>query len=204
MRAPAPPTTPGGRRSRPPGHRAADDALAHDMTVTPIASRKTYGVPRIHAELRRPGRPVNRKRTARIMREAVIQGVTRRKRGSLTRTDKKSDPPKKARPARPGPDRSRLPRAENPGTRLVGDISYLPTVAGRLQSGLLAECGHREVIGYAMADSARRYRKCVSKPARTRASGNAVVAFRAAYHPSLFRGDPAASRPSVDSCGISY
>ncbi|MFE5549715.1 IS3 family transposase, partial [Streptomyces sp. NPDC056534] len=39
--------------------RAADEALGH------VASRKTYGVPRIHAELRRPGRRVNRKRVAR-------------------------------------------------------------------------------------------------------------------------------------------
>lgn len=33
--------------------RAADDALAHEITVIHIASRCTYGVPRIHAELRR-------------------------------------------------------------------------------------------------------------------------------------------------------
>ncbi|NEB02477.1 IS3 family transposase [Streptomyces sp. SID13726] len=30
-----------------------------------IASRRTYGVPRIHTELRRLGRRVNRKRVAR-------------------------------------------------------------------------------------------------------------------------------------------
>ncbi|WLQ53648.1 IS3 family transposase (plasmid) [Streptomyces poriferorum] len=49
--------------------QAADDALAHEITVLHIASRKTYGVPRIHAELRRLGRRVNRKRIARVMRE---------------------------------------------------------------------------------------------------------------------------------------
>lgn len=49
-----------------------------------IASRHTYGVPRIHAELRRLGRQVNRKRVARLMRERDIRGVTRRKRRSLT------------------------------------------------------------------------------------------------------------------------
>ncbi|MFB7732752.1 IS3 family transposase, partial [Streptomyces sp. NPDC056127] len=32
------------------------------LTVVHIASRHTYGVPRIHAELRRLGRRVNRKR----------------------------------------------------------------------------------------------------------------------------------------------
>ncbi|MBV2358011.1 IS3 family transposase [Streptomyces sp. J2-1] len=39
--------------------RAADDALAHEITVLHIASRCTYGVPRIHAELRRMDRRVN-------------------------------------------------------------------------------------------------------------------------------------------------
>ncbi|MDL5206265.1 IS3 family transposase [Streptomyces sp. ALI-76-A] len=36
--------------------QAADDALAHEITVLHIASRHTYGVPRMHAELRRRGR----------------------------------------------------------------------------------------------------------------------------------------------------
>ncbi|WP_121710428.1 IS3 family transposase [Streptomyces sp. E5N91] len=44
--------------------RADDDALAHEITVLHIASRHTYGVPRVHAELRRLGRRVNRKRRA--------------------------------------------------------------------------------------------------------------------------------------------
>ena len=64
--------------------QAADDALANEITVLHIASRRTYGVPRIHAERRRLGRQVNRKRVARIMRERDIRGVTRRKRRSLT------------------------------------------------------------------------------------------------------------------------
>ncbi|MFE4802050.1 IS3 family transposase [Streptomyces sp. NPDC056708] len=41
--------------------RRADMALAHEITVIHIASKGTYGVPRVSAELRRQGRPVNRK-----------------------------------------------------------------------------------------------------------------------------------------------
>ncbi|MFC5813014.1 hypothetical protein [Streptomyces heilongjiangensis] len=37
--------------------------------------------------MRRPGRRVNRKRVARVMRERDIRGVTRRRRRSLTRPD---------------------------------------------------------------------------------------------------------------------
>ncbi|MDN3272488.1 IS3 family transposase [Streptomyces sp. MA15] len=104
--------------------RAADDALAHEITVLHIASRRTYGVPRIHAELRRLGHRVNRKRIARVMRERDIRGVTRRKHRSLTRPDVK---------ARPAPDLiGRKFHAERPGIKLVGDITYLPTAEGWL------------------------------------------------------------------------
>ncbi|MFD0516373.1 IS3 family transposase [Streptomyces aureus] len=36
--------------------KAADEALVHEITVIHVGSRQTYGVPRIHAELRRLGR----------------------------------------------------------------------------------------------------------------------------------------------------
>ncbi|MET7458639.1 IS3 family transposase [Streptomyces sp. NPDC005574] len=127
--------------------RAADDALAHEIAVLHIASRKTYGVPRIHAELRRLGRRVNRKRVARIMRQAGIQGVTRRKRRSLTRADRK---------ARPAPDLiGRDFHAEIPGTKLVGDITCLPTAEGWLYLACWLDLATREVVGYAMADHHR-------------------------------------------------
>ncbi len=72
--------------------RAADDALMHEITMLLIASRRTYGVPRIHAELQRLERRVNGQRSARVMRERDIRGVTRRKRRSLTRPDGKTKP----------------------------------------------------------------------------------------------------------------
>ncbi|MFJ1886322.1 MULTISPECIES: IS3 family transposase [unclassified Streptomyces] len=48
--------------------QAADQDLVPEITVIHVASRHTYGVPRIHAELRCLGRTVNRKRVARLMR----------------------------------------------------------------------------------------------------------------------------------------
>ncbi|MGW2564254.1 IS3 family transposase [Streptomyces sp. NPDC001514] len=46
-----------GAEAREARRRAAE-ALAHEVTVIHIASRRNYGVPRITAELRRRGRPV--------------------------------------------------------------------------------------------------------------------------------------------------
>ncbi|MDX3458789.1 IS3 family transposase [Streptomyces sp. ME02-8801-2C] len=95
--------------------KAADDALAHEITVLHLASRGVYGVPRIHAGLRRLGHRVNRKRIERVMRERGISGVTRRKRRSLTR------PAKRAVPA---PDLlGRDFTASAPGMKLVGSGS---------------------------------------------------------------------------------
>ncbi|MEB3961462.1 IS3 family transposase [Streptomyces kunmingensis] len=127
--------------------RAADDTLAHEITVLHIASRRTYGVPRIHAELRRLGRRGNRKRIARIMRERDIHGVTRRKRRSSTRPDKK---------ATPAPDLICHDfDAERPGTKPVGDITYLPTAEGWLYLACWLDLATREVVGSAMADHHR-------------------------------------------------
>ncbi|WP_329293258.1 IS3 family transposase [Streptomyces sp. NBC_01455] len=132
-----------GRAAR----KAADEALAHEITVIHVASRHTYGVPRIHAELRRLGRSVNRKRVARVMRERGIQGAHRRRRRSLTRPDKK---------ARPAPDLiGRDFHAERPGTKLVGDITFLPTAEGWLYLACWLDLATREVVGYAMADHHR-------------------------------------------------
>ncbi|MEV8099670.1 IS3 family transposase [Kitasatospora sp. NPDC085879] len=131
------------RRAR----RRADDALAHEITVVHLASRGAYGVPRVHAELRRLGHVVNRKRVERLMRERGITGVTRRHRRSLTRPDKQ---------ARPAPDLiGRDFTASRPGTRLVGDITYLPTDEGWLYLACWLDLATREVVGYAMADHHR-------------------------------------------------
>lgn len=73
--------------------RRADEALAHEITVIHLASKGTYGAPRVNAELRRLGRPVNRNRLGGMMRECGIAGHTRRKgRRTLTKQDPKAAP----------------------------------------------------------------------------------------------------------------
>ncbi|GGJ65934.1 hypothetical protein GCM10010121_090810 [Streptomyces brasiliensis] len=122
--------------------QTADEALAHEITVIHLASRGTYGVPRVHAELRRLGRCVNRKRVARLMREHGIQGAHRRRRRSLTRPDKR---------ARPALDLiGRDFHADIPGTKLVGDITYLPTAEGWLYLACWLDLATREIVGYTL------------------------------------------------------
>ena len=67
-------------RNRKLSDRAiADAALTETITKIHTWSRGTYGAPRIHAELADLGVRVGRKRVARLMRQAGIEGVTRRK-----------------------------------------------------------------------------------------------------------------------------
>ncbi|GAB2965696.1 IS3 family transposase [Streptomyces heilongjiangensis] len=134
----------GAREAR----RRADEALAHQITVIHIASRRNYGVPRVTAELRRQGRVVNHKRVARVMRENNIVGNGRRTgRRSLTRADTK---------AAPSPDLiGRDFTAARPGTKIVGDITYIPTAEGWLYLASWLDLATREIIGYSMADHHR-------------------------------------------------
>ena len=65
---------------RPRSRRArTDDALLTEIRAAHEVSRGTYGAPRIHAELAARGLRVGRKRVARLMSQAGLAGVRRRK-----------------------------------------------------------------------------------------------------------------------------
>lgn len=74
--------------TRLPSARAREDAVLADRIVTiHEASRETYGVPRIHAELAAEGRCCGRKRVARLMRAAGLVGCHRRRYVVTTRRE---------------------------------------------------------------------------------------------------------------------
>ena len=67
-------------RQREPSARALSDAsLTGVIRTIHKWSRGTYGVPRMVVELDSRGHHVNPKRVARLMREAGLEGVSRRK-----------------------------------------------------------------------------------------------------------------------------
>jgi putative transposase len=86
-------------RDRPPSARAQANELllkqiveVHNGLRASRDSRQTYGWPRVHAELRLElGLEVNHKRVARLMREAGIQGLYRRRRRGCTISDPAAD-----------------------------------------------------------------------------------------------------------------
>ena len=130
----------------------AEDQLAAEIRTIHGEHKGGYGSPRVTTELRRRGRPVNRKRVERIMRERGIVGITRRRRRSLTKQDSA---------AAPAPDLiGRDFTAPAPGQRLVGDITYLPTAEGWLYLATTIDLFNREVVGHAMAEHMRAELVC--------------------------------------------
>ncbi|WP_327250005.1 IS3 family transposase [Streptomyces sp. NBC_01320] len=103
---------------------AAVTAREEDEPVAEIRqiheeSRRAYGAPRINAALGHRGRRITRKRVERLIREHDIPGITRRKRRNLTKAGTKAA----SSPDLIGHDFT----ADEPGRKLVGDITYLPT-----------------------------------------------------------------------------
>ena len=78
---------------RRPGRRREDDRrVGERIGAVFAASRRTYGSPRVHAELRAEGVRVGRKRVARLMREGGLAVARRRRRVPRT-TDSRHDHP---------------------------------------------------------------------------------------------------------------
>ncbi|MGW0552587.1 IS3 family transposase [Streptomyces altiplanensis] len=125
----------------------AEKLLVGEIRVLHAGSRGAYGAPRIHAALRRAGRVVNEKRVERLMRAHCITGITRRRRRGLTR---------QARRAVFAADLiGRDFTAPRPGMRLVGDMTELVTLEGKLYLATCIDLATREVVGWAMADHHR-------------------------------------------------
>ena len=133
---------------RPPSKRArADAALAGDIRRIHVRSRGTYGVPRVHAELRYEGTRCSRKRVARLMQADGLAGVHRRRAVRTTVRD---------RDAAPAPDLvNRSFRAPGPDRLWVADLTYVPTGAGCLYVAVGVDVFSRLVVGWSMAGHLR-------------------------------------------------
>jgi transposase InsO family protein len=133
-------------RDRAPSARAvADTALSAQIVEIHALSRGTYGVPRVHAELRL-GRGVRcgRKRVARLMRSARLHGTFRRR----------------AHRGRPAPAvhddlvRRRFV-ADAPDRLWLTDITEHPTREGKVYCAAVLDVYSRRIVGWSIADHLR-------------------------------------------------
>jgi putative transposase len=137
------------RRTGLPSPRAtADAAITAKITSIHTESKGTYGSPRVHQALRRDGAGCGKRRVARLMRAAGLEG----RRKKRWRTTTIADPA--AERARDLIQRDFAPR---PGTdqRYAGDITYIATWQGWAYLATVIDLSSRRVVGWALADHMR-------------------------------------------------
>ena len=135
-------------RKREPSARAREDErLGERIVEIHDASRGTYGVPRVHAELQEEGVKIGRKRVAKLMKANDLQGVSRRK-GYKTTVK--------------GRDRHGIPdlverdfTATAPDQLWVADITYVPTWSGFVFLAVVLDVFSRKIVGWSMATHLR-------------------------------------------------
>ena len=130
---------------RPPSDRARQDTkLSWTIRRMWLTSRKSYGSPRIMADLIDEGIRVGKKRVERLMREGEMQGAHRRKKGRTTTRDAN---------AAPAPDLvNRNFAVEAPDRLWVADITYIRTWQGWLYLSVVIDAYSRRVVGWSMRD----------------------------------------------------
>ena len=130
-------------QGRPPSARAIRDAELGGLIVeVHQRSRRTYGAPRVHAELRRLDQRCSRKRVARLMRDAGLVGVHARRRWRRGRPD-----------TAPAPDLVNR-RFDPPGQDRVwaADVTQFRTGEGWLYLAGVIDLYSRRVVGWAMSN----------------------------------------------------
>ncbi|MFI1183613.1 IS3 family transposase [Streptomyces sp. NPDC020799] len=127
--------------------QVADDALVAEIREIHTGHKGTYGVRRVHAELRGFGHTVNRKRVERLMRVHGIEGRHLRRRKRTTVPD---------RLAPPAPD---LVQRDFTAGRLdekwCGDITYVQVGGTWLYLACVMDICSRRVLGWSMATHMR-------------------------------------------------
>jgi transposase InsO family protein len=123
------------------------ELLAEKIGALFKAFDATYGYRRIHAELVRAGERVGPELVRKLMGEMGLIPVQPRP----FRTTTEQDPHASGTVDLVQRDFT----AQQPGTKVVGDITYIRTWQGWLYLASLIDCCTREVIGYAMAEHMR-------------------------------------------------
>jgi len=144
--------TPGGYyawRKRPPGERKIRRMeLIEKIQSAHEQSNRTYGSPRVRAELLKQGQAVSVNTVAKLMKQAGIAVKT--KKAFVPRTTQ-IDPSH----ATVGNALDRQFAAPLPNQKWVCDITYVPTLEGWLYLAVVIDLCSRKVVGWSMNDHLR-------------------------------------------------
>jgi transposase InsO family protein len=124
--------------------RREDEALRVRISTVFLESRHTYGSPRVCQALRQDGRAPCRQRVARLMREAGLTPLQKRR--FIPRTTI-ADPAATAAPNL----LLELPPLTRCNQVWVSDITYIPTAEGWLYLAAVMDLHSRRILGWATA-----------------------------------------------------
>ncbi len=123
-------------------HRIQDEVIKEQILKIYSKSHRIYGSPRIHRKLEKQGIHCGKKRVERLMKEAVIRSIQKRK--FKVTTDSKHN----------------LPVAENilnrdfsasgTNTKWTSDITYVRTKEGWLYLAAIMDLCSKRIVGYSM------------------------------------------------------
>jgi transposase InsO family protein len=132
------------QRRAPSARQSADTLLQVQVAAFHRRSRRRYGSPRIHRDLRdEAGLRVSRKRVARVMREAGLRGTPRRRFRVTTQADPQHVP---------APNRlARRFTVARPNRVWAADVTYLATAAGWAYLAVVLDLCSRRVVGWALS-----------------------------------------------------
>ncbi len=126
----------------------SDTKLTNAMFDIHAMARCSYGSPRVQAELvLGQGQRCSRKRVARLMAQAAIVGIHRRKFRGCTRRDPDATPAEDL-----------VKRNFNPTERdrlWVMDVTEHPTAEGKVYLAVVLDAWSRRVVGWSIADHIR-------------------------------------------------
>ena len=132
------PATPAQQR------RAELDAKVREIFEDSGGEPRTYGSPRIHAELRDLGWIVSEKTVAASMARQRLVARPKRRFRCLTRPDKR---------AVPFPDLVRRDfSASAPNVKWCGDLTEIPTMEGKLYLADVEDLFSRRIVGFAIGE----------------------------------------------------
>lgn len=130
---------------RPSSARALrHDALVRRIRHIHLQSRRLYGSPKVHAELRKGGERVGRNTVARLMQKhGICSKVSQR---YVVTTESKGT----RKPA--GNLLDRQFKAERPNQKWVSDVTFIPTREGWLFLSTVLDLYSRKIIGWSMSE----------------------------------------------------
>lgn len=125
-----------------PREQANQELLAQIRAIH-SRSRKTYGSPRVLAELKEDGIRVSKNRVARLMRTENLCGERKKKKPRTTNSQHNHSV---------APNHlNREFHASRPNEKWLADITYIPTAEGWLYLAVVLDLFSRKIVGWAFA-----------------------------------------------------